>query len=145
MQERVLAVNDAIERLSRDLGRSPSPQQVALKLDMPIEYVLHALEATAAYSTTSLDSPRRTGDEESSTVADGLGEIDERFELVEDSASITRGVRALPARARRILYLRFGESLTQAEVAKRMGISQMHVSRLLRQAIDRIRLVTGVA
>ncbi|HEY7632507.1 MAG TPA: SigB/SigF/SigG family RNA polymerase sigma factor [Thermoleophilaceae bacterium] len=145
MQERVLAVNDAIERLSRELGHSPSPQQIALKLDMPIEHVLHALEATAAYSTTSFDTPRRTGDDESGTVADGLGVMDERLELVEDSASIARGVRALPARERHILYLRFAESLTQAEVAERMGISQMHVSRLIRQAIDRVRVVTGVA
>jgi RNA polymerase sigma-B factor len=143
MQERVLAVNTAVERLSRDLGHSPSPQQVALKLEMPVEQVLEAMEATAAYSTTSLDSPRRGGEEELGTIGDSLGAVDDNFEMIEDSATIARGIRTLPARERTILYLRFAESLTQAQIAERMELSQMHVSRLIRRAIDRVRLVSG--
>ena len=142
MQERVLEVNAAVERLSRDLGRSPSPQQVALKLDLPVEHVLEAMEAGAAYDTTSLDRPRRSLDDEpGGTLADGIGETDDRFELVEDRLTIGRGVRALPQRERTILYLRFAEGLTQAEIGERMGMSQMHVSRLIRRAIDRLRAV----
>ena len=142
LQERVLEVNAAVERLSRDLGRSPSPQQVALKLDLPVERVLEAMEAGAAYDTVSLDRPRRSLDEEpGGTLADGIGETDDRFELVEDRLTIGRGVRALPQRERTILYLRFAEGLTQAEIGERMGMSQMHVSRLIRRAIDRLRAV----
>jgi RNA polymerase sigma-B factor len=143
LQERVLDVNAAVERLSRDLGRSPSPQQVAIKLGLPIEQVLEALEAGAAYDAISLDGPRRAGDEESDTVADGLGQADERFELIEDRATIGRGFKSLPQRERRILYLRFAEGLTQAEIGERMEMSQMHVSRLIRRAIDRLRVVAG--
>jgi RNA polymerase sigma-B factor len=140
-QERVLAVNNAIEVLSRSLGHSPSPQQVAIKLRMPVEQVLDALEAGAAYNTTSLDKPR-SDDEDLGTIADTIGGVDEHFALVEDRASIARGLRALPDRERRILYLRFAESMTQAEIAQRMDLSQMHVSRLIRRAIDRVRAVS---
>jgi RNA polymerase sigma-B factor len=143
LQERVLEVNTAVEGLSRELGRSPSPQQVSDQLDVPVEEVLEAMEAGGAYNTTSLDMPRRTGDEEPRTIAETLGETDERFELIEESATINRGLRSLPERERSIIYLRFAEGLTQAEIAKRIGISQMHVSRLIRRAIERVRLVTA--
>jgi len=141
LQERVLDVNAAVERLSRDLGRSPSPQQVAIKLGLPVEQVLEALEAGAAYDAISLDRPRRSGEDESDTIADGLGHADERFELIENRATVGRGFKSLPQRERRILYLRFAEGLTQAEIGERMGMSQMHVSRLTRRAIDRVRVV----
>jgi RNA polymerase sigma-B factor len=143
LQERVLEVNHAVETLSRDLGRSPSPQQVALKLRKPVEQVLEAMEAAAAYDTISLDRPRRSAEDETGTVADGLGEDDDRFELIEDRTTIGRALRVLPERERTIVYLRFAEGLTQAEVAQRIGISQMHVSRLIRRAIDRMRVVAG--
>jgi RNA polymerase sigma-B factor len=146
MQERVLQVNAAMEVLSSDLGHSPSPQQVALKLRMPVEQVLEAMEAGAAYDTTSLDRPRHSRDDkDSGTIADSVGGADERFGLVEDRATIGRGLKALPERERTILYLRFAEGLTQAEIAERVGISQMHVSRLIRRAIDRMRVVAGAA
>lgn len=143
LQERVLEVNHAVETLSRDLGRSPSPQQVALKVERPVEQVLEAMEAGAAYDTISLDRPRRTEEDETGTVADGLGESDERFELIEDRSTVGRAFKTLPERERTIVYLRFAEGLTQAEIAQRIGISQMHVSRLIRRAIDRMRVVAG--
>jgi RNA polymerase sigma-B factor len=143
LQERVLAVNAAVERLSRDLGRSPSPQQVAIKLNMPVEQVLEALEAGAAYDAVSLDGPRRSDEDESGTIADGLGHTDERFELIENRTTIGRGFKSLPLRERQILYLRFAEGLTQAEIGERMEMSQMHVSRLIRRAIERLRLVAS--
>jgi RNA polymerase sigma-B factor len=143
LQERVLEVNAAIERLSRDLGHSPSPQQVAIKLEMPVEQVLEALEAGAAYDAVSLDAPRRSGDEDSDTIADGIGQSDDRFELIENRATVGRGLKSLPQRERQILYLRFAEGLTQAEIGVRMGMSQMHVSRLIRRAIARLRVVAS--
>jgi RNA polymerase sigma-B factor len=143
MQERVLDVNSAVELLASDLGHSPNPKQIALKLDIPVEHVVEALGAAAAYDTMSLDAPRRGGDEEPGTIADGLGVMDDRFEFVEDSATIERGLRALPQRERAIVHLRFSEGLTQAQIAERMGLSQMHVSRLLRRALERVRLVSG--
>ncbi len=143
MQERVLAVNAAVDALSRGLGRSPTAKEIAEHLELPVEEVLEALEAGAAYSTTSIDSPRSASDEEQSTIAETLGETDGRLDLVEDSATVYRGLRALPERERSIIYLRFAEGLTQAEIAERIGISQMHVSRLIRRAIQRVRLVSA--
>jgi RNA polymerase sigma-B factor len=143
MQERVLEINEAVEHLSGELGHSPNPGQVAEKLNMPVEEVLEAMEAGAAYDTVSLDAPLRSSDDESTTYADSVGEADGRFDLVEHSATLGRAMQALPERERMILYLRFAEGLTQVEIAERIGISQMHVSRLIRRALGRLRVVAG--
>jgi len=143
MQERVLKVNEAVEHLSGELGRSPTPQQVAAQLHLPVEDVLEAMEAGAAYDTVSLDAPLRSSDDERTSLADSMGDTDGRFELVERSATLGRVLRAMPERERSILYLRFAEGLTQVEIAERVGISQMHVSRLIRRALERLRVVAG--
>jgi RNA polymerase sigma-B factor len=143
MQERVLKVNEAVEHLSGELGRSATPQQVADELRLPVEEVLEAMEAGAAYDTVSLDAPLRSSEDERTTIADSVGETDGRFELVEHSATLGRVLRAMPERERTILYLRFAEGLTQGEIAERIGISQMHVSRLIRRALERLRVVAG--
>jgi RNA polymerase sigma-B factor len=143
MQERVLQINEAVEHLSGELGHSPNPRQVAEKLNMPVEEVLEAMEAGAAYDTVSLDAPLRSSGDESTTYADSVGEADGRFDLVEHSATLGRAMQALPERERMILYLRFAEGLTQVEIAERIGISQMHVSRLIRRALGRLRVVAG--
>jgi len=145
MQERVLKVNAAVERLSGELGVSPSPSQIADELKLPVEKVLEAIEANAAYDTVSLDVPLRSADDEGQTIATILGETDERFELVEDSASIAPALRILPERERLILHLRFVEDLTQIEIAERLGVSQMHVSRLIRKALEQVRYVVAAA
>jgi RNA polymerase sigma-B factor len=145
MQERVLNVNATVERLSGDLGRSPSPQQVADELNMQVEEVLEAIEANAAFDTASLDAPLRSSDHEHNTVAEAFGEADERFELVENRVSIGRALKMLPKRERSILYMRFVEDLTQSEIAERIGVSQMHVSRLIRRALDQIRTLADAA
>jgi RNA polymerase sigma-B factor len=144
MQERVVTVNHAVERLSGKLGRSPSPQQVADELNLPVEDVLEAIAANAAYCTDSLDAPLRSGDE-GQAIAEGFGEKDERFELIEDRASIGPALRMLPERERLILRLRFMDDLTQSEIAQRIGISQMHVSRLIRRALEQVRAAAGQA
>jgi RNA polymerase sigma-B factor len=143
MQERVLKVNEAIERLSGPLGSSPSPQQIAKELRLPVEEVLEAMEAGAAYDTVSLDAPLRSSDDDKASLADAVGDLDERLEIVEHSATLGRALRAMPERERSILYLRFAEGLTQVEIAERIGISQMHVSRLIRRALERLRVVAG--
>jgi RNA polymerase sigma-B factor len=143
MQERVLKVNEAIERMSGPLGSSPSPQQVATELNLPVEEVLEAMEAGAAYDTVSLDAPLRSSDDDRASLADALGKDDDRLDLVEHSAGLGRALKAMPERERSILYLRFAEGLTQVEIAERIGISQMHVSRLIRRGLERLRVVAG--
>ena len=123
MQERVLEIRGSAERLSGELGRSPTPGQVAGDVGRPLEDVLEAMQAGDAYTTVSLDSPLRI-DHEDVTVADSLGETDERLELAEHRPAITDALNALAERERSIVYLRFVKDLTQTEIAERLGISQ---------------------
>jgi RNA polymerase sigma-B factor len=141
MQERVMSVNQAIARLSRELGRSPTASEVAAEIDETPELVLEAMEAAIAYDAVSLDTPRSGDEEEGDTYADTMGMIDERFELVEYKSAIGPTIRALPERDRLVLKLRFEDDLTQLEIAQRIGVSQMHVSRLIRRALKRLRTV----
>jgi RNA polymerase sigma-B factor len=142
MQERVMNVNQAVSRLGLDLGRSPTPTEVADALGERVEDVLDAMEAAVAYDAVSLDAPSRMSDEEGAdSYADSVGEVDERYELVEYTAAIQPTVNALPERDRLVLRLRFDEDLTQLEIAQRIGVSQMHVSRLIRRALARLRTV----
>jgi RNA polymerase sigma-B factor len=141
MQERVMTVNQAIGRLARELGRSPTPAEVADDLDEEVEAVLEALEASIAYDAVSLDTPRTTDENDGDTYADTVGEVDDRYELVEYTTAIAPTVRALPPRDRIVLKLRFEYDLTQLEIAERIGVSQMHVSRLIRRALKRLQTV----
>ncbi len=140
MQERVMAVDDAVRSLSRERGRSPSAADVAAILRLSEEEVLEAMEASSAYEAVSLESHRYGGDaDEGATYAERVGEEDARYELVEYEASLAPVLMALPDRDRLVLQLRFVEDLTQAEIAERIGVSQMHVSRIIRQAVARLR------
>jgi RNA polymerase sigma-B factor len=141
MQERVMQVDNCVKDMSRKLGRSPSAQQVAETLDLSIEQVLEAMEAASAYDAVSLESYRFGDEGDGETYAESIGEVDERFELVEYGATIEPTLQALPVRDRIVLHLRFVEDMTQAEIAERVGVSQMHVSRLIRRALDRLRTV----
>ena len=139
-------VNQAMTRLSRDLGRSPTAAEVAEALGEDPEEVLEAMEAAIAYDAVSLDAPaRKSGDEPAETYAESVGVVDERYELVEYAAAIAPTVRALPERDRLVLRLRFDEDLTQLEIAERIGVSQMHVSRLIRRALARLRTVADAS
>jgi RNA polymerase sigma-B factor len=142
IQERVLEVNRAMNELSRTLGRSPAPAELADATDFTHEEVLEALEAATAYDSVPLEAPRPT-DEESEGVMDRLGTEEPGFELAEYSASLGPELRALPERDRLVLYLRFVEDLTQSEIADRIGVSQMHVSRLIRRALAKLRSGIG--
>ncbi len=141
MQERVMQVDNAVKELSRKLGRSPSAAEVAEATGATAEQVLEAMEAASAYDAVSLESYRFGDEGDGETYAESIGVEDERFELVEYGATIEPTLQALPARDRIVLHLRFVEDLTQAEIAERVGVSQMHVSRLIRRALERLRTV----
>jgi RNA polymerase sigma-B factor len=111
-------------------------------MELSIETVLEALETAGAHHTASLDAPRDDGEEESGTLADAFGQIDERFELVDAKVTIAVAARHLGARERRVLVLRFVEDLTQSQIADMIGVSQMQVSRILRRALDQLRDLT---
>jgi RNA polymerase sigma-B factor len=140
MQERAMQVDRAIKELAGRLGRSPSVDEVAEHTHTSVEDVLGAMEAGQAYEAVSLDSERgNAGEPSAETLADGIGETDERFELVEYGASIAPAVKALSDRDRLILHLRFVEDLTQSQIADRIGVWQMQISRLIRRSLARLR------
>lgn len=136
-----MKVDASVKDLSRKLGRAPSVPEIAEALALEPEAVLEAMEAATAYDSISLDGYRFGDSGDGETYAESIGEEDDSYELVEYSATIEPTLRALPARDRIVLHLRFVEDLTQAEIAERVGVSQMHVSRLIRRALERLRTV----
>lgn len=136
VQEHYLLVNNATEALTARLGRSPKPREIAEKTGLTIEEVLEGLEAGAAYSLPTLDGPVHESADSDRTLGDSLGTIEPGFGTVELAAAGAPAFRALPRRQQQILYLRFVDDLTQSEIATRVGCSQMHVSRLLRRALE---------
>ena len=143
LQERVFRVDEAERTLARKLGRTPTTLEVSAATQLAPEEVLEAREAAGALESVSLEEQRFGGDDGQATYADGVGAVDENFDRVEYKAVLASAVRALPERDRLVLRLRFVDDLTQSEIAERVGISQMHVSRLLRRALERLRAVAG--
>jgi RNA polymerase sigma-B factor len=141
-QELALKVEDGRQQLMTRTGRPPTVPGLAQYLELSVEEVLEALETAGAHHTASLDAPRDDGEDESGTLADAFGQIDERFELVHSQATIAAAARYLGARERRVLVLRFVEDMTQSQIADMIGVSQMQVSRILRRAIDQLRELT---
>ena len=141
MQERVMKLDTAAQELHRRIGRSPSPKELGTELGLSEEEVLEAMEAASAYDAVSLEQQKGDPDESKDTFQDSLGTEEERYELVEYGAAIAPTLKALTPRERLILHLRFVEDLTQSEIAERIGVSQMHVSRLIRRSLTRLRAV----
>lgn len=137
LQELHASVTKTVERLSAELGRSPTVHEIAMKLDVTDQDVLDALEVAQVYTTSSLDAPAR--DEESSSIADSIGGDDPELEAVEYREALRPLLEALPERERRIVMLRFFHNQSQSQIAAAMGISQMHVSRLLAASLAKIR------
>jgi RNA polymerase sigma-B factor len=139
-QELALKVSESLGTLPGKLGRAPTPRDVAKVLGAPIEDVLEAMEAATAYEATSLDAPRPSGDEQDGgwNYGDSVATEEDGYELVEIGQVLQGTLAALPDRERHILRLRFEQDLTQAEIAEHIGVSQMHVSRLLRRSLDRL-------
>jgi len=138
-QERSKAVQAAVELLSREHGRPPTVQQLALYLELPEEDVLDALQVTHAYTAASLDAPVQGGEEDESTLVSILGEHDDGYEHVETEMLVENALACLTDREQRLLKLRFVDELTQAQIGKQLGVSQMQVSRLLRGALAKLR------
>ncbi len=140
LQELALRVDRTVTRLSVGKRRSPSVGEIAEAVGATEEQVLEALEAAGAYRAGSLDAPRIVqGEEATESVADTLGEEESGFTRAEERATLEPLLARISARERVVLELRFGEDLTQAEIGERIGVSQMQVSRLIRQALARLR------
>jgi RNA polymerase sigma-B factor len=141
-QERARKITDAQQRISARTGRAPTISEIAQYLEISEEEVLDGLQTADAYDAISLDAPMQSDDEGATSRLEALGSDDERLNMVDDQATISAATRHLPRRERQILYLRFGEDLTQTEIAERVGVSQMQVSRLLRKSLAQLRALT---
>jgi RNA polymerase sigma-B factor len=136
LQEAALLVNKTVVVLSQELGRSPTVDEIAERSELSVEAVLEALEAVQAYTTSSLQAPLG---EDGATAGDLLGADDPRLSISDEWMTLAPALQRLPERERRILFLRFFKDMTQTEIAEELGISQMHVSRLLTQTLAQLR------
>jgi RNA polymerase sigma-B factor len=144
IQDRIVQINRMMAQLSRELGRSATSAEIAASLGCGLEEVVEAMEASTAFDAVSLETPRG-GDDDTGSYAETVGADDEGYELVEYAATIAPAMNAMSPRDRLILKLRFEEDLTQSEIADRLGISQMHVSRIIRRSLTRLRTVAEAA
>ena len=138
LQELAVKVERLGDALGRELGRAPTVEELAERAGITAEQVLEAREASSAYRAVSLDRPR--DDEDDEGLAGGYGAEDPGFGLAEDAATVERLMRVLTDREREVLRLRFAEDMTQSEIGAIVGVSQMHVSRIIRQAVARLRV-----
>jgi RNA polymerase sigma-B factor len=139
LQELALRVDRAVSELSRGLHRSPTVAEISAVVEANEEQVLEALEAAGAYRATSIDAPRGSEDDAGDTLGDAMGREEHGFGLAEDRATLDRLLDTVTRREREVLRLRFEEDLTQAEIGERIGVSQMQVSRIIRQSLIRLR------
>jgi RNA polymerase sigma-B factor len=140
LQEAGMKVGRTVSELSQDLGRAPTIREIAERTALSEEEVLEAMETAHAYTTASLDAPT---DEDGTSSMERLGAEEESFELLEGWTSLSPAIQELPKRERTILYLRFFRGLTQTQIADELGISQMHVSRLLSRTLRDLRRKVG--
>lgn len=142
LQELNLAVNKALEKLTVQLGHSPTVAELAGHLHATQEEILEAQELGQAYNLLSIDTELSSdGDGRAHTLAEYIGQNDAALELLEDKANLDKAFEVLAPRERIIIYLRFYESVSQTEIAKRLNCSQMHVSRLQARALEKLRMV----
>ena len=140
LKERVLVVERAERLLSVRLGRAPTAQQLAAEAGMSVEQILEALAARVAHDALPIEPPDASPTEPEPRAVDAaLATPDDFRDTVEDRLLVSSALQRLPARERTILLLRFAEGLTQSEIAERVGLSQMYVSRLLRATLERLR------
>ncbi|HET7054477.1 MAG TPA: SigB/SigF/SigG family RNA polymerase sigma factor [Solirubrobacterales bacterium] len=139
LHDRMAEVDKAITDLTKELQRSPSVGEIAERLEVEQTDVLEVMEANHNRRPLSLDRPAGSDDSEESSPAEWIGTEDEAFELVEGRIALDSALPYLDDRERLVLRLRFAEDMTQSQIAERIGHSQMHVSRILRRALARIR------
>jgi RNA polymerase sigma-B factor len=138
LQELRMQIGAATAELTQSLGRSPTPRELAEKVDCSVEDILEGIESSNAYSTLSLDAGDES-DDGAATMLDAIGVDDEGLEHVEIRESIKPLLDRLDAREKRILLLRFFRNMTQSQIAEEIGVSQMHVSRLLARTLEQLR------
>ena len=142
-QERALEVRDAERTLADERGYSPTVSDLAQFMELSIEEVLDGMQAMRALGSVSLDAPRSSdGAEEGASIADTIGSEDPGFELAELGADLNAALKLLEPSQRELLKMRFFEELTQSQIADRIGVSQMQVSRLLKQCLAQLRELT---
>ncbi len=139
LHDRMADVDKAITALTKELQRSPSVAQIAERLELEMGDVLEVLEANHNRRPLSLDRPAGGDDAEEATPSEWIGDEDENFELVEGRIALDSALPFLDERERLVLRMRFVDDMTQSQIAERVGHSQMHVSRILRRALTRIR------
>jgi len=139
LKELHLRLGTATADLSQRLGRAPTATELAAELDMDRDEVVEGLVAGSSYNTLSIDTSGGSEEDEARAIADTLGDVDAGLDRIEDQESLRPLLEALPERERMVLVLRFFESMTQTQIAERVGISQMHVSRLLAKSLARLR------
>jgi RNA polymerase sigma-B factor len=139
LKELHLRLGAATAELSQRLGRAPTASELAEELEMSRVEVAEGLVAGSSYNTLSIDSGSSTSDDDVRSIADTLGDLDTGMERIENREALRPLLNALPERERTVLILRFFESMTQTQIAERIGISQMHVSRLLAKSLARLR------
>lgn len=137
IQELAVRITRVMGTLTQELARAPTVREIADHVGASEEHVLEALDASRAYTADSLDAP--TGDDDRYSAADTLAVHDDRFESLDSWQSVAPLLRELPERERTILYMRFFEEKTQTEIAQELGISQMHVSRILARTLTGLR------
>ena len=138
LQERAIRIEREREQLTNDLGRNPTARELAAQVGCTLEEFLDASEAAHARSSDSFDRPATTQEGDAATLGERLGDEDPGFEAAESSATLDRLLNTLSERDQLVLRLRFREDLTQTEIARRIGCSQMHVSRIQRAAVAQL-------
>ncbi len=139
LQELRMSISSVTGDMSQELGRSPTPREIAEKLGVTVEEVMEGLESANAYSTLSLDAGDSNEEGSGNSMLDTLGVDDDGLEHVEIRESIKPLIEQLPPREKRILLLRFFRGMTQSQIAEEIGVSQMHVSRLLNRTLAQLR------
>jgi RNA polymerase sigma-B factor len=139
LQELNVQISKLIEQQTVQLGRSPTIPELAQAAGVEEEAVLEALESGRAYSSVSLSAGGGSDEEGEVDPLDSLGTEEHEYEVSEDRAILAPGFKVLDQRERRILHLRFFRGMTQSQIAEQIGISQMHVSRLIRRSLEKIR------
>ncbi|OMC16556.1 RNA polymerase subunit sigma [Mycolicibacter heraklionensis] len=139
LKELHLRLGVATAELSQRLGRAPTPSELAAELELSRDEVVEGLVAGSSYNTLSIDGGGSSDEDDVRSIADTLGDVDTRMDRIEDREALRPLLDALPERERTVLVLRFFESMTQTQIAERVGISQMHVSRLLAKSLAKLR------
>jgi RNA polymerase sigma-B factor len=139
LQELNVQLSRLVEQLTVQLARSPTIPELAKAAGVEEEEVLEALESGRAYTSLSLSVGGGGGDDDDLDPLESLGTVEHQYEVSEDRAVLAPGFKALDERERKILQLRFFDGLTQSQIAQQVGISQMHVSRLIRRSLEKIR------